>query len=106
MAVEPGNRCAVTPQTGAVGSSFSPLAWALPSTERGDTHMPRDTSDGDDPTFGERVDDWAGVARGDRSAQWRNGRFRNPGARGCGSSALLMLVAVVSAAAVRIRWRR
>jgi len=69
--------------------------------------MPHDTSDGDDPSLGERIDDLTGVARGRRSARWRRGGFRNPGARGCGSSAAMFSLLVVSAAVgARARLRR
>lgn len=68
--------------------------------------MPQDTSPGDDPTPGEMIDDWVGVARGTRSARWRGGRFRNPGAqKGCGSTAMVVLVLISATAAAVARGR-
>ncbi len=56
------------------------------------------TSPGDDDEgrlehAGRMADDWVGVARGERSARWGGGRFRNVGAdRGC----MLMLASLTA----------
>jgi hypothetical protein len=62
-----------------------------------------DTSPGDDePTAGGRLDDWVGVAKGERSARWSRGRFRNAGAQGCSTLVALALLSLVALTAVLI----
>jgi hypothetical protein len=75
--------------------------------------MPRDTSPGDDngtspgdsngPSWGEAAKDGWRVARGQRGAVWRNGRFQNPAARKTCSVTAVMLIGAAAGAIGAVR---
>lgn len=64
--------------------------------------MTRHTSPGDEEgafeRAGDMAQDWADVARGRRGAMWGGGRFRNPGANGCGRASMIALTIAGTAA--------